>query len=353
MEAHLEAMVEVFSLCRRVLRKDGTMWMNYGDCYACAPNGRKAADIVGDDRCFRDKPFSTVTNGRRNASGGAQIAGEGRFAAANLKPKDLVMMPHRVAMALQADGWYVRQDIVWYKLNPMPESCQDRPTRSHEYVFLLTRSERYFYDADAIRERTGNEMGSDEYSAQCKKWEYDATLRGKQHSGNGKHDGGRTHPAGRNKRSVWTLASQSFSGAHFATFPEALVEPCILAGTSERGCCPHCGAPWDRVVEREPGFPAREQDIGGGMTRRTGAATNYAYRGIGIARGKQKGWAPTCLCPHAEADCVPCVCLDPFGGSGTVGLVATRLGRRSILIELNPEYVSIAEERNAQMGLGL
>lgn len=299
---HVGTMVEVFREVRRVLRKDGTLWLNYGDSYATSVNGRSAADtkaLGNDDRTFRDKPFSTVGPiSRVGASGNKGNPGTDHAfritANGILKPKDLCGIPWRVAFALQEDGWWLRQDIIWSKPNPMPESIMDRPTRAHEYLFLMAKSERYFYDAEAIKEpmkdvslqrlsqpnvfeqpggpkdpKTGNRshrkainnqaerlIKHDKWRTRFEGWdEYDKSL-------------------GRNKRSVWEVATQPFSEAHFATFPPALIEPCILAG------CPKDGT-----------------------------------------------------------------VLDPFGGAGTTGMVADRLGRNAILIELNPAYIQIANKR--------
>lgn len=301
---HVGTMVEVFREVRRVLRKDGTLWLNYGDSYATSVNGRSAADtkaLGNDDRTFRDKPFSTIGPiSRVGASGnkGNPGADHAFRITANgvLKPKDLCGIPWRVAFALQEDGWWLRQDIIWSKPNPMPESIRDRCTKAHEYLFLMAKSERYYFDADAISEiRT-----QDEDSKTFRGGSYvggqpgPRTIVGNKHikipGGWDKDKGahGTIHRNGRteaeyqeaeikerrNKRSVWTIATAPFAEAHFATFPPALIEPCILAG------CPKDGT-----------------------------------------------------------------VLDPFGGAGTTGLVADRLGRNAILIELNPAYIQIADKR--------
>jgi DNA modification methylase len=156
-----------------------------------------------------------------------------------------------VAFALRADGWYLRSDIIWSKKNPMPESVTDRPTKSHEYIFLLSKSAKYFYDADAVREITGNEASLDEYQS-TKRRSDDLKDYGMGVSGGGGLYGiPTTHPLGRNKRSVWTVATAPYSGAHFATYPPELIEPCIKAGTSAKGECPKCGKAWVRAVEKE------------------------------------------------------------------------------------------------------
>src|SRR5690606_34643417 len=225
-EEYVAKLVEVFRGIRPVLRPDGTVWLNLGDSY----NGSGGAG--GDYNEGGLKEGQPRYPGRR---------------VKGLKPKDLIGIPWRVAFALQADGWYLRSDIIWHKPNPMPESVTDRPTRAHEYIFLLTKSPRYYYDAEAIKEplakpeellrKTPTVFGG------RNKHEGYGTRR---HSGN-EYVGTYT---GRNKRSVWTIAPQPFPEGHFAVFPEKLVEPCILAGTSPKAC-PKCRAPWKRVVERE------------------------------------------------------------------------------------------------------
>ena len=325
---HVSVMVDVFREVKRVLKPTGTLWLNYGDSYAASPNGRSAADIklLGtDDRTYRDKPFSTigpifVRNGgqvpdNKNIKARAGQSGnkgngasdfQGRILAGGyLKPKDLCGIPWRVAFGLQDDGWWLRQDIIWAKPNPMPESVTDRCTKAHEYIFLMSKSANYHFDADAIAEAVTastvqrlsqpnleNQIGSDRVPGKTN-GNMKAVGRA---SGNKSYkfvteyeiaDNGERHrtAAGlmkiadiaydtRNKRSVWTVATAPFSEAHFATFPPALIEPCILAG------CP----------------------LGGKV-------------------------------------------LDPFGGSGTTGLVAAQLGRTATLIELNPEYAVLARAR--------
>ena len=303
-EEYVQRIVAVFREARRVLRDDGTTWLNLGDCYARS----------------------------RSAWG--------------LKAKDLVGIPWRVAFALQADGWYLRSDIVWAKPNPMPESVRDRPTRSHEFVFLLTKRGRYFYDADSIREPPTGRTDPMRF------WK-----KGMEGQAKGKRtDAGRVvqmdGSIGRNRRDVWRIATQRTPYAHFATFPEKLVEPCIKAGTSERGACPVCGAPWRRVVEHVKGEhdPAASDDqrrrcagrISGGTSSTTIGSKRQGYN-------KTLGWAPSCTCGCEET--VPCVVLDPFVGSGTVSLVAHGLGRSSVGIELNGEYIDIIKSRWARGGL--
>lgn len=280
----VENLVGVFREVRRTLRDDGTLWLNLGDSYASG--------------------------------------------------KDLLGIPWRVAFALQADGWTLRQDIIWHKPSPMPESVRDRCTKAHEYLFLLAKSPRYFYDADAVAEASVD-PGVRSYQATGTK---DASARSSPQM--------RTRVAGscgagatRNRRSVWKIASQPFKGAHFATFPQRLVEPCILAGTSARGACPTCGAPWSRVTTRTKLTRERPND----HVKVDGSHGNSCANSVAGVAVATIGWAASCKCSPAEP--VPCVVLDPFGGAGTVGLVAQRLGRDAILCELNPSYAELSRER--------
>jgi DNA modification methylase len=276
----VDELVAVFQEVRRVLRTDGTCWVNLGDSYASSPSGpMKSSGLQGGKATQQTFRLATAH----------------KSVPLGLKPKDLIGIPWRVAFALQTDGWYLRRDIIWHKLNPMPESVRDRPSTAHEYLFLLTKAQSYAYDADAILEpvspnthaRLSQDVAAQVGSARANggtksNGNMKAVGRGPKttETGNGIKNNESfaaavclpvTH---RNKRSVWPLATEAFSEAHFATFPPALIEPCILAG------CPKGGT-----------------------------------------------------------------VLDPFGGAGTTGLVADRLGRNAILIELNPDYAAMAERR--------
>lgn len=521
----VEGMVGVFREVRRVLRPDGTLWLNIGDSYAGSGKGpsnslQALAAQIGPSA----RNVGQLANG--------QAPTQWLPVPAGCKPKDLIGIPWMLAFALRADGWYLRADIIWNKPNPMPESVQDRPTKAHEYILLLSKSARYFYDADAIREGVG-ESGviegthSDNQSLvliqdrglhkasvqgariavptagldgrlfavsvrlassildraglqnQFRLAPFDSQVRQKStgdrsstwavsdpvigrataeatrfahgdvsakeflrelycisvalpqgddfeelwaeagispaaaielinangdgtvainHAGqvgqlqfihndsipvqhptslakparkeptrgerygaargaNGRmpdRDGGFEMPAaGRNKRSVWTVATEAFPESHFATYPTALIEPCIKAGTSEKGCCPECGAPWMRVVEREPNpskiFNVGEDLSGGAFNGRTANAqtSKGLHRNNGNAQGPPPvtvGWRPSCT--HSEAP-QPCTVLDPFFGAGTTGLVADRLNRNCIGVELNPAYAEMARRRIA------
>jgi DNA modification methylase len=256
LNAYVEKMVEVFSEVRRCLNKEGTLWLNLGDTYSSGARTTQVRDS------FRD-----AASGKQDYLNGTAVRA-GR--QEGIKEKDLMGVPWRVAFALQADGWYLRQDIIWSKPNPMPESIKDRCTKAHEYIFLLSKSKRYYFDSDAMQEPA---VGK-------------ASWNKKEHAIPDGHSTGiragihKIEAADfRNRRSVWTITTKPFKGAHFATFPPEIPELCILAGSR----------PGDTV-------------------------------------------------------------LDPFGGAGTTALVANRLGRPSILCELNPEYIDIAEKRLADAG---
>lgn len=302
---YVDAIVGVFREVRRVLRADGTLWLNLGDSYAGSWGAQgRTGEMTG----------RSIISARQIDAHPKKASRTGSIPpGSGLKPKDLVGIPWRVAFALQADGWYLRSDIVWAKPNPMPESVLDRPTKAHEYLFLMTKSERYWYDAAAIREQqlapesstpddaarafsrrraTATEQRQEALTAGAivERRRTSGNVARKYRQEHGGREDSKAHQAHsvpwtdtdgkRNKRSVWTVATEPYGGAHFATFPKKLVEPCILAG------CPAGG-----------------------------------------------------------------VVLDPFGGSGTVGEVAEALGRNWILFDLNPEYVALAEKRTSQQGL--
>jgi hypothetical protein len=269
-----------------------------------------------------------------------------------LKPKDLIGIPWRVALALQAHGWYLRSDIIWAKPNPMPESVTDRPTKAHDYVFLFAKNQRYFYDADAIREPISPKTLT-VHTTPRKGTGVEST--GEKLNWWMERHGGRYYPDRRNKRSVWSIATEPYPDAHFATYPTALVEPCVKAGTSERGCCPACGAPWRRVLKKTSVIPidyngkwnlANPQASGRRML-----ANAHARRQAGESHDnpfpapRTVGWEATCTHGHNPT---PCTVLDPFCGSGTTGLVTLRLGRRFVGIELNRDYVAMARRRIAE-----
>ncbi len=314
-EAHVKWIVKVMRKVRRVLRADGTLWLNYGDCYASSgKSGIQALDKLGE---------------RLGTGGGKKHSNQksGRAPCpAGLKHKDLVLMPFRIALALQEDGWWVRSDIIWHKSNPMPESVTDRPANAHEHVFLLTKSARYFYDADAVREpHTG--LSPEHYGQSV--GSMSSGSNGERIYKQGDKKPRIYNPLGRNLRSVWTIPTQAYPGAHFATFPEALVEPCIKAGTSEKGACPECGMAWKREIERTSMLIRSGPKAGGYRSRTTDSLSGTM---ISPPKSRMIGWKQGCECPPAPP--IPCVVLDPFAGSGTVGIVAYRLGREFVGIDL-------------------
>ncbi|MGI0055129.1 MAG: DNA-methyltransferase, partial [Thermoplasmata archaeon] len=305
---------------------------NLGDTYCTHPAG-----LTGTKR------WKASTLAIRDHTG-AEQAGSIDKRLPKLKEKDLVGIPWKVAFELRQRGWYLRADLIWSKRNPMPEPVRDRPTRSHEYIFLLTKSRRYFYDADVVREPL-----------------HESSLRRLRHhlpnptdnpAYRSKHPRGdfrrfpmlrSTDPTGRNLRSVWQIATQPYSGAHFATFPEALPEVCIRAGTSGRGACASCGTPRTHKVRAEGGgighdwHPNKSLAMGRGQGIAAPGIHDGTYRRVDL------GFHKSCSCDTRRV--VPCVVLDPFMGSGTVLAVARRLGRRSTGIDLNASYAVLAKER--------
>ncbi len=266
-----------------------------------------------------------------------------------LKPKDLIGMPWRLAFALQADGWWLRSAITWCKKSCMPESVTDRPTTATEMIFLLSKSATYFYDADAVREKgTGKKWNSADMQNSGSK-DAAAVAQGLRTRG-----GTSFHPdedrTGRNLRNWWPLGHEPFPEAHFATFPSEIPWRAILAGTSAHGCCATCGTPCERVVESGEIVPLRGNSTAGPKAsvgdRHGRMASGYAESGWvpGFRERATTGWRPTCAHGGEPA---PCTVLDPFVGSGTTGIVAAKLGRDFIGIDLSEEYCAMARRRIA------
>lgn len=260
-ETYVDRLTEVFHQVRRVLRMDGTLWL-----------------VIGDSSARKQR----------------------------------LLIPTRVALALQADGWHLRADIIWHKTNAMPEPVLDRPAYTHEHVLLFSRSSRYFYDVDAVKR------------AHC------------------------------HLRDVWPIPAATYRGAHFATFPPRLVERCLAAGTSQKGVCRECGAPWGRIIEKGAIVASGPNKLAHKPRSRDrhaddGALDTRPRDGFGDLPRRQRhtrGWAPSCLCDRDRPE--PATVLDPFSGAGTVGLVAARMNRNAILIELVEGYVEQARRRIAR-----
>ena len=312
-EAFIAHLVIVFREVKRVLREDGTLWLNLGDSYAASSQGPQGNSDLAS-------PYKLAVNAKRRSS--TLVDG--------LKAKDLIGIPWRAALALQADGWYLRSEVIWAKPNPMPESVTDRPTKAHEQVFLLSKSPRYFYDADAVRE---------------------PLVKG---AAGRVQDGEREdNPAGRNMRTVWTIATRPSLVSHFAVMAPDLAERCIKAGTSEFGCCPECGSPWERIVERI-GTPRERSGLHNNVPGRTGNGVSGLSNMSGAKLlswklqnpDKMLGSRPSCS--HDTVP-VPCRVLDPFGGSGTTASVAIYLKREGTICEPNGEYHLIVEKRMAEV----
>lgn len=378
-------LVEVFREIRRVLRKDGSCWVNVGDSYAA-------------NRSYRvpDGKYKDVGNSRSSR------------VPTGIKSKDLIGAPWMLAFALQKDGWYLRADIIWQKTSPMPESVKDRPTKSHEYIFLLSKSARYFYDVEAVKESCSPNSRARAARARLPGHKYTTngtgfhqqTLQSEVRPNSGKipagwHQGGRDAdgltPGGardrasgvgpkatkreiygkqnpsmqsavvdvvgtRNTRSVWRISAQPFKQAHFATWPEKLARPMILAGTSERGVCRQCGTPWTRIVQKriallgaKSGNKRRKHraDIGGGVDGHSGANIGVGFPYEALVT-ETIGWKASCKCfadVYPIPEPVPATVLDPFCGAGTTGVVARKYGRNFVGIDLKAEYLEMARQR--------
>ena len=344
------------------------------------PHGAPRSACTG---CCRDIPGTWPRSRPSGCHNGKYllVSASGNYATRYFKPKDLMDMPGMVAEALRADGWWLRSEIIFHKPNPMPESCKDRPTSAHEKMFLLTKSARYFYDADAVRTAFSGETKALSFETMDYKrrdkyktpdgWDTGEGAHGSVHRDGrekGKvrgHEHEREHErehegfrdkwdgmskadqqaGGANLRNVWKIATHAYSEAHFATFPPDLVVPCIKAGTSEKGCCSKCGAPW----VRETTEIFKRSQTTNNYVPKDGYDRGSNFRRDGVERGHVRtettGWTATC---EHFAEVEPCTVMDPFGGSGTVGLVAQRLQRNAIIIEISKEYAEMSQKRIAE-----
>ena len=380
-ERYVDDLVGIFREVRRVLRPDGSCWLNLGDSYAGGGGGNYGTGL--SVKAHGTHPASSRDKGSRNGSG--------------LPWKNLVGIPWRVAFALQADGWYLRCDIIWSKPNPMPESITDRPTKSHEYLFLLTKSPHYYFDQEAVREpymasslersryprddfrsgsighlrQSGEKAtkggprrtdlpaappdrpqsetldGSDGEAPRGADGRRKTTTTGRDNSLQHR-DGERWPQSGRNIRSVWVIPTQPYQEAHFATFPEALVERCLKAGCPTE-ICGTCGQPRQRLTETRPnpaglsGGEHREPGRDGGIA--TNRPRDYQAEET-IGQVVMLGWSD---CGHDNYR--PGVVLDPFLGSGTTAHVARKLGLHAVGIELNENYGKLIADRTQQLSL--
>lgn len=349
----VDHIVEIFREVRRVLRSDGTLWLNCGDSYA---TGAGSAKNPGG-RC-RGSRRPGQSNGKQTQTVdllGFPETQPNRMPIEGIPCKSLLGMPWRVAFGLQDDGWVLRNEIIWYKPNAMPESVGDRCPRDHEQIFLFTKSRRYFFDAEAVKvAATGSASGN-----KLKRWGANHTTLRSAGSGVVERHGSIPHPGSESRklRTVWKISSKPLKEKHFAAFPPEIPMNCIKAGTSEKGCCPKCGTPWRRIVERVrvPTRPGKKTKLS--VDRQSGEyvplnGKPWAAAEVGnrdpqrhITDTKTVGWEPCCQCGEPEA--VPCVVLDPFLGSGTTGMIAEYLGRNWVGIELKEEYAEIARSRIA------
>lgn len=334
-DLYVQHTVEILREIRRVLRKDGVCFWNVGDSYAS-----------NRGNYTRPRKGSSAKVGQEHSD--LLGAAPNRFLKDGLKDKDLCLMPFRVALAAQADGWWVRSDIIWHKPNPMPESVTDRPTDAYEHILMLTKSQKYFWDAAAVAEPLKRpDEGSRKTPARFGGADKFAAIKDQSrlHSGN-EYLG--TPNGTRNIRNVWTFATQPYKGAHFATFPEELPRRCILAASSEKGACAKCGAPWMRNVKKTL-IP--ERDMIADANDQASNRVKDGHKPGWVNVRETLGWSPTCKCNCPET--VPCTVLDPFGGSGTTGKVAVELQRNAVLCDVaygTGGYRELAEQRIAQAG---
>lgn len=366
LDEFVQEMVEVFRAVRRVLRDDGVLWLNLGDTYEDGTCGRS------DDHRHELDGYERQTDGRTQKR---------RRSLSGLKPKNLMGVPWRVALALQADGWWLRDAIIWHKPTPMPTSQVDRCTNAYEFVFQLTKSPRYFFDEIPLRtplsvktltvstiptksaaEPSGNDAGQN-----LNRWMAEQGGRRPQavktpdgwKVGGGTH--GTIHDEGRSKgepdaavitsakpRNVWRIAAEPCKDAHFATYPTALVERCLRLSTSELGACSVCGAPYQRVTDKQKLTRERPNEL----TKRTGdeGTGNHCANTVAGVSEQTIGWRGTCDCladflNPLPGDLDPCRVLDPFNGAGTTGIACRRLGLNYTGIELSAEYVELTHKR--------
>lgn len=318
--AWIAKMVELFGEVRRVMRKDATLWVNVGDSYAASTQGGGKGKRAGG--------VHHRLNEQRESQGHLKTI-------ASLPPKSLLMMPARLAIAMQEDGWILRSDIIWAKPNPMPESVTDRPTKSHEHLFMFAKQGRYYYDKESIREPTSPNYVEGK-GVMCAPHGEHVIQQG--------HTGKQVRQVydricGRNKPDVWTIPTEPTPEAHFATYPRALVRPCVRAGTSEKGVCGECGMPWARVVEHKTASCGQKPGYLRDCFVRNDGERACSFTDM---ESTTLGWKPSCTC---NAEVIPATVLDPFFGSGTTGLVCLEEGRKCIGIDLSETYCELAVKK--------
>lgn len=356
-DIYIRNLVSVFAACHRVLRPDGVLWVNIADSFAAGGHGHGGGS--------RSEAY-----GHSDLTGGYQ--GRKPPACWNLKKKDMMLIPHRMIIALQEFGWYVRMENIWNKPNPMRSSATDRTTLAHEYVFQLTKSEHYYFDAFAISTPVKTDT-----IARMFRGRNEHKNSGEVVPGQPAHSFLEARPneshlaklftdencARANRLSVWTIPASNFRDAHFATFPPELAKLCIMSSTSDVGCCAQCGAPYERMIERgEPDrsaqqacggdadglyFGEAEKDYSEGGAQDPSATKARILAGMVVKR--TSGWKATCMCGTKAKK--PCVVLDPFTGSGTVGEVCMDTKRDFIGIDLQADYTEMQKRRTAQPSL--
>lgn len=455
-EDFIKKLVLIFREFRRILKEDGTLWVNIGDSYWGGKG--TSGDANGEKQTIRKKNNQSISHTHSSLGEKGKLNPlQGKHP--EIKPKDLVGIPWMLAFALRADGWYLRQDIIWHKPNPMPESVQDRCTKSHEYIFLLSKSPKYYYDSYAIKQpaitgdngsffntgktaihqlgrssdkqrksgnierKPGSERGCPEDSGSnvCGSVPWEGDMANKKSVWNNTQDDYHiwdwlfenapyyvVAPLWEkyiqdklNKKSVWTVSTKPFSGAHFATFPQTLIQDCIKAGTSEKGQCSNCGKPWQRIIKKEnvknngtTNTKYDEKSTAGRLAKKRDVARQQQDKEFSNNENSI-GWQPTCECngkfviekikqeqddpiygsdeetiigyeavydeiktyipniPLEDHPVSPDVVMDLFGGAGTTHLVANKLGRQSISTELNASYVKDITVPRLQKELGM
>ncbi|KKM82315.1 hypothetical protein LCGC14_1320900 [marine sediment metagenome] len=416
-QLYVQHLTQIFREVWRVLKPWGTVWLNLGDSYS-GSGGAHTTDHGNPGLSKSASRDGYARSASEKHSAGLDLpVGLPNRSPFGLKAKDLVLIPERVALALQDDGWWVRSRIAWCKTAPMPESVDDRPTSAWEHIWLLTKDENYFWDKEAVREDSvgasrhdlsgqgylapgQSAQGGNRKSKRPDGWDTGPGGHGTIHR-NGREPGGVSEiRTGRNMRNWWVINPEPMgwemcqgcgmiydpgqyrrlgrlvasycdleSGeektktyisckrcgewehwmSHFATFPQAVVEPCILAGTSEKGNCAECGRPWERVTETTGHVNQREPAHQLGNTPTKVDSTGWAPMNQPSTNIKgEQIWQPTCSC---DAGTVPAIVLDPFMGSGTVGVVAQKLGRRAVGVDQSAHYLALAQERIAAIPL--